>query len=110
MAKYDLNRRFYKYVPPSSSEIYDYVPLEGENILIENVGISSSSSPETVGHICWDILGTPEIMISSYGEVDHKNIEHQIIGDGIKILRITLTNDLTQPAFLGGFYQGVMKL
>lgn len=105
---FDKNERFYKQVPASSSEQYDYVPANGEKLRIINVGVSSSSIPDTTACIAWDAAGTPDIIISSYGEAKHQDIIKDVVGDGIKILRINLTNDLTEPTYMGGFWQGII--
>ena len=103
---FDKGNRLYKQVGANSSESLDYVPADGEILLIANMGISSSSSPETVGCVAWDADGTPDILISSYSEIVHQSVYRQITGDGTKILRITLTNDLSEPVYMGGFWQG----
>lgn len=110
MSRYDLNQRFYKKLSASTSDTFEYVPANGEKLLLVNVGVSSSSVPSTVAHICWDIDGTPEVIISSYGEVIQTNIDHLVIGDGAKKLCITLVNDLTEPTYLGAFWQGVILI
>ena len=103
---FSKSRRFYKQVAASTTETDEYVPAIGEEIFIVNAGCSSSSAPQTVVVIIWDATGTPDIIMTSYGESTHTNINKTIIGDGTKILRISLTNDLTEPTYLGGFWQG----
>jgi hypothetical protein len=107
--RYDKNERFYKNVAASSSDNFDYVPADGEILTIINVGVSSSSVPSTISCIAWDADGTPEIIISSYGESNQLGIEKVLTGNGVKVLRINLTNDLTESAYLGGFWQGVIS-
>ena len=105
---FDLNKRFYKLVGVSSTETSDYVPADGEKVRFVNMGISSSAVPDTVACISWDADGTPELLISSYGEAFHTNMQKDIVGDGVKIIRISLTNDLTEPTYMGGFWQAVI--
>jgi len=103
---FDISERHYASVAASSSESFDYIPANGEKVFIVNAGISSSSAPSTVGHICWDADGTPEVIISSYGEANHQGINKTVVGDGAKIMRISLVNDMTEPSFLGAFWEG----
>ena len=103
---FDIHERFYRQVSASTTETSDYIPADGEKVFLVNAGVSSSSAPQTVVHICWDAGGTPQILISSYGEANHHGINETFIGDGIKILRISLINDLTEPSFLGAFWEG----
>ena len=105
---YDLNHRHYKSVAASTSDTFDYVPADGEIVTIINIGVSSSTAPATVCCIVWDATGTPEILISSYAEADQHDVNIVLTGDGVKILRMNLTNDLTESAFLGAFWQGVI--
>jgi len=103
---FDASNRLYKLVDSSSTETMDYVPASGQELFIVNMGLSSSTSPDTVGCIVWDADGTPEILMSSYHESLQQEVGITLVGDGIKILRIHLSNDLTEPAYLGGFWQG----
>ena len=102
---YDINERFYKVVAASSSETDDYVPANGENVFLVNAGLSSSTAPQTSTCIIWDADGTPEVVVSSYGEVSQDNINKTFVGDGVKVMRICLTNDLTESTYMGGFWQ-----
>jgi len=105
--QFEINTRFYKVVAASGMETNDYVPDNGQKIFIVNAGVSSSEVPDTAASIIWDPTGTPEIIISSYGEIVQENIDKTFVGDGTKILRICLINDLTEPANMGAFYQAV---
>ena len=102
---FDINQRFYKQIAASTAETSDYIPANGEQVFVINMGISSSSIPDTTGCVVWDPDGTPDILISSYGEIVHYNVGILRVGDGVKKLQICLTNDLTEPAFMGAFYQ-----
>jgi len=104
---FDINKRIYKNVAASSAETLDYTPTNGEEMFLVNAGVSSSQVPATVACIVWDPAGTPEIVMSSYGESHHENINKTYIGDGTKVMRICLTNDLTEPAHMGGYFQAV---
>lgn len=108
MAKYDLNKRFYKNVAASTSEASDYIPADGERLLLVNVGVSSSSVPSTVVCILWDPAGDNEVIISGHSETAQRDVDIELIGDGIKILRMCLVNDLTEPTYMGAFAQGVI--
>lgn len=102
---FDISQRFYKHVAASSTETLEYVPADGEKMFLVNAGVSSSSAPQTVVHIDWDPDGSPEVIISSYGEANHSNINRTYIGDGVKKMRINLVNDLAEPSFLGAFWE-----
>ena len=99
---FDLSQRLYKNVGASSSEQLDYVPANGQKVFMVNMGLSSSQVPDTAACIVWDADGTPELLMTSYSEIVHNNVNITIIGDAVKILRIHLTNDLNEPAYMGG--------
>ena len=102
---YDLHKRLYKNVAASSSESLDYIPIDGDTIVIDVLGANSSAAPDTNACIVWDPDGTPEILLSSYGDVVQTNLAIERLGDGVKKIRIHLVNDLTEPAYIGGFWQ-----
>ena len=104
--RYGLNKRFYSLVPASTSLSQDYVPADGEIIYLVNAGASASSAPQTTTAIIWDADGDPEYLLSTYNETNQSNINLTLTGDGVKILRIRLINDLTEVAYLGAFWQG----
>ena len=104
--KYDVNKRLYKNVAASSSETLDYVPADGEQLLVMVLGGDSSSSPETNCCVLWDQGGgAQEILFSTYADAKQENVHHLIIGDGVKILRIMLQNDLTESVLIGAYWQ-----
>ena len=102
---YDISERFYRHVAASTTETSDYIPADGENVYVVNAGVSSSTAPATVAHVCWDADGTPEIVISSYGEANHTEINKTYVGDGVKVMRVSLVNDLTEPSYLGAYWE-----
>ena len=103
---FDINERFYKTVSASSQETQDYTPADGAEFILVNAGLSSSSAPDTNVCLIWDADGTPELVMSSYSEIVHTNVNKTYVGDGSKVMRICLTNDLTEQAYLGGYWQG----
>jgi len=104
--RYDLDKRFYSLVPASTVLTDDYVPADGEKIYLVNAGASGSSAPQTTACIIWDADGEPQYLISTYGETNQSNLNIHLLGDGVKILRIKLINDLTESAYVGAFWQG----
>ena len=105
---YSVNERHYKNVAASTTDTFDYTPANGEELFVANAGLSSSSSPDTSVCLVWDALGTPQILMSTYNEAFHHDINLTFIGDGTKVMRLCLTNDLTEPTYLGGFWQAMI--
>ena len=107
MIKFDINQRLYNLVAASSQETLDYTPANGEEFVIVSAGGNSSHEPETVICIVWDPGGAQqEIILTTYKDTVQNNISKTFTGDGTRVLRIQLTNDLTEATYLGGFVQG----
>jgi len=107
MIKFDINLRLYKLVAASSQETSDYTPANGEEIVVVNAGGDSSDAPDSVICVVWDPGGAQqEILLSTYRSVKHENVAKVFTGDGTRVLRIQLTNDLTEATYMGGFVQG----
>jgi hypothetical protein len=105
--KFDINQRMYKNVAASSSENLDWTPANGQQFVIIRAGADSSSTPDTNVCIVWDPGGgSQEIILSTYRDAAHENINKTFTGDGSKVLRIMLVNDLTETSYLGGYVQG----
>ena len=68
--------------------------------------VSAANSPETTACIAWDAAGTPDIIISTYGDAINNNLHEEFTGDGTKILRINLSNDHTESVYIGGYWEG----
>lgn len=107
MIKFDVNLRLYKLVAASTQETADYTPSNGESIVVVNAGGDSSDTPDSAVCIVWDPGGAQqEIIISTYRDAKHHNISKIFEGDGTRVLRVQLTNDLAEATYLGGFVQG----
>ena len=107
MIKFGINHRLYKLVAASSQETDDYIPANGEEIVVVNAGGDSSNTPDSSVCIVWDPGGAQqEIILSTYRDAKHHNISKVFTGDGTRVLRIQLANDLNEATYLGGFVQG----
>lgn len=105
--QYEVNERFYTLVAANTQEDSDYIISNGKTIELVNMGISSSAVPDTAAFISFDPDGTIEYLISSYGEIVHKQVQITLTGDGVKVIRMSLVNDLSEPTYMGAFFQGV---
>lgn len=94
-------------VAASSSEDLDYTPPDGQMFVVVNAGGDSADSPGSNCCIVWDPGGTEqEIILSTYRDAKHQDIGKIFTGDGARVLRILLTNDLNEATYIGGFWQG----
>ena len=107
MIKFDINQRLYKSVAASSSEDIDYTPADGQEFVVVNAGADSANMQDSNACIVWDPGGAEqEIILSTYSDAKQENISKIFTGDGTKVLRILLTNDLSEATYIGGFWQG----
>lgn len=105
--KFDINQRYYLNVAANTSESLDYTPANNQIFIVNRAGCDSASNPDTNVSIIWDPGGAQqEIILSSYRDAMHENINKQFTGDGTRVLRILLTNDQSESGYLGGFVQG----
>ena len=104
-ARADINQRLFKNVAANSSEQIDYTPANGEKLRVTRLGGDSSETPDTNVCVVWDPAGTPDILFSTYRDAVHEDVFKEFTGDGTKVLRILLTNDLGTTSYLGGFVQ-----
>ena len=106
MIKFDINLRLYKLVAASSSDSLDYTPADGESLVVVNAGGSSCNSPDSNVCVVWDPGGgQQEIILSTYRDTKQQDIGKIFTGDGTRVLRILITNDLAEAAYLGGYVQ-----
>lgn len=102
---FHINQRLYKNVAANTSDDLDYIPADGETLLVWRAGGDSADNPDTNVCVVWDPDGTPEIIFSTYHDAQHENILKEFTGDNVKVLRILLTNDLSEPSYLGAYVQ-----
>jgi hypothetical protein len=106
---FEINERLYKSVANGVAETKDYIIPSGKTLRIIRMGANSSSTDKTNACIVWDPGGaSQEIHLSTYSDVIVENVGIEITGDGVKVLRINLTNDCTSNYYLGAWYQGVL--
>ena len=108
MIKFDINQRIYKLVAASTSEDLDYTPPNGQTFVVVNAGGDTADSAGTNSClIVWDPGGIEqEIILSTYRDAKIQDIGKIFTGDGARVLRILLTNDLNEATYIGGFWQG----
>ena len=106
MIKFDINVRLHKLVAASSSDSKDYTPADGQSFVVVNAGGSSCNSSDSNICVVWDPDGAEqEIILTTYRDTKELNIGQIFTGDGTRVLRVVITNDLTEEAYLGGYVQ-----
>ena len=84
----DIRRR----VAADSAMAFPYTPPVGETLVITRMFGSASMDGQSWVEIVWDAAGSPDPLFVTYGSFDFP-IEHRLVGDGAKILRIRLVNN-----------------
>lgn len=106
LPKGNIERRLYTSVSGSDTEQLDYVPANGAELQLREMGGDSSRSIDIKCEIIWDVGGTPEKLFCTHGDVPFQRTLRKLTGDGSKILRVLLTNDSEQTETLGAFWIG----
>jgi len=96
-----IETRFYKQVASSSVETNECILASNEKIYLTEFGGNAVYSKDVKVEIIWDTT----ILLATHGDTVQKTAE-ELIGDGIKILKIVLTNDSEQAETVGGYYMG----
>lgn len=92
-----LERRLVENVPALTTIEQDYVPSDGEKLFFRKFFGASAEVPNTYVCIMWDADGpSPEILFATYREYTEELAGLlEKTGDGIKVLRLQMTNDAT---------------
>lgn len=102
MAETNSEQRFYQLIAASSNSNQDYVVPDGAIIDITEMGASSPGVASSV-EIRWDPAGTNILLLGSYGDTVQRSLQ-SFVGDGAKLMRITLTNTNEFEVLLGGYF------
>jgi len=102
-------RRFYKIVSANSVERDDYTPASGVKVTIMDIGGNADPKNATTVSIILDRLGTPNILLNTYGDSLQDITDVVFIGDGTKKITIELRNNTENDAVLGGFWRGLVR-
>ena len=94
-----LTDRVYADVPASSETVSDTIIPTGVWEIQSLIG-SAAYLDDTIVCVIWDPAGTPQILGCTHGDADNTpNVP--VTGDGVKVLRIALTNDTLDPRIMG---------
>ena len=100
-----IERRKYSSVAAFSSIILDYIVTNLKTLSLFQFGGNGAKSADIKVEIIWDALGTPDILFSTHDAQTEYTLE-KLIGDGVKVLRIKLTNDSAQSETMGAYWIG----
>ena len=100
-----IERRKYNSVAAFSSIILDYIVTNLKTLSLFQFGGNGAKSADIKVEIIWDALGTPDNLFSTHDAQTEYTLE-KLIGDGVKVLRIKLTNDSAQSETMGAYWIG----
>ena len=102
MSTSSIDTRNYKSVSASSSDTDTRTPANGSTIYIHEMGGSAAVDNDVKVEIQWD--GT--VIFATHGDMVHRNTELEYACDGVKQLKIILTNDSGSSETIGAYYCG----
>lgn len=101
-----VEKREYHSVPASESLGYDYVVPDGKILYLETLGANSASGTNTSVQVIWDPDGENDILMVDYNSIVQQT-SVQLLGDGVKVLRILLiNNNANADETMGGYFLG----
>jgi hypothetical protein len=87
-----------------SEEVGDTVVPPGETWEVQKFQGAAAYLDDTASCLIWDAEGTPEILACTHGDAKFEP-EFLCVGDGTKILRISLQNDTNTGRVLSGKWE-----
>ena len=100
-----FEKRVFQSVAAYSSVVVDYVIPNGKTLSVSKVGVNTPTPYAEYGLIVWDTGGANEIMLSCSGNTDQE-ISSELVGDGVKAVRISLFNTGPIAQYLGAYFSG----
>lgn len=97
--------RKYQSVPGLSTVQFDYLIPAGVAFRLTEIGGNGTGLYDTTVGIIWDPAGIPEILLYSHGDAVQKS-RKIFTGDGVKVLRVELTNANVIAREIGGYFTG----
>jgi len=100
-----IERRLATSVGAYSSSTLDYPVTNGKTLYLKKMSGNGALSPDIKVEIIWDATGTPIVKFVTHESISEDTLE-QLVGDGVKVLRIKLTNDSGQSESVSGAWIG----
>ena len=95
----------YADVPGVDDVVSDTVVPDGETWEVQGFSGHAAYVDETTVCLIWDPDGADEIIACTHGDAVIE-LEDQVLGNGVKVLRIALINDTADPRIMGGSWEG----
>ena len=95
-----------KLVAAESSETLNYVVPDGQKIVFVSFIGSAAYKDSIKVEIIWNEEGTPELLFCTHGDITCPGDETEYVGDGVKTIKIKLTNASLQSETIMGRWEG----
>lgn len=107
-----IENRYYASVPALTTQNSDYIIPNGSTLTLSMLGGNGVTGAAVISpcQIIWDALnnlgGGPQVIFGTY-TAGFQYTSMQFTGDGVTVLRISLTNnDAVNARVLGAYYSG----
>jgi hypothetical protein len=104
----EQNVHFSKYeeVPATSTVTHDYVVADGATLYLFEIGGNARGTNNSNVEVIWDPDGENRVLMATYGD-SRVPSEEALLGDGVKKVRIQITNNTAVALAMGGWFAGV---
>ncbi len=109
MADSAIERRFYQLVPANSQVSEDYVLANTASLVVQEMGGNTPTPNGETAVIIWDPATANQILLSCSGN-SIAEYATPLVGDGVKVLRMTLINTAPTSQYMGAYFQGTISL
>jgi hypothetical protein len=96
---------FYLEVASESEEFSDTIIPDGDTWEIEEFRGNAAYLDDTVVSLIWDPAGANDLIACTHGD-GTTSLDINFTGDGVKVLRLALTNDTLVARELGAIWEG----
>jgi hypothetical protein len=100
-----IEHRYYVQVPAFGAVQSDYVVPDGKTLTLFELGANGVPALNAQAVVTLDPAGVNKILLATAGDTTQRS-QYQLIGDGVKAVRITLNNNSAQALTFGAYLLG----
>ncbi len=95
---------FYMEVAATDEDFSDTIVPDGETWEIEEFAGNAAYLDDTVVCLIWDPAGGNDLLACTHGD-DTIALDVAVLGDGVKVIRLALTNDTSVARIMGASWE-----
>jgi len=101
----EIEQRFYSLVAANAQAFQDYVIPNGKVLVFKEMLINTPTPYAETGVVVFDPSGANVIIMSCSGN-SQGSTSTELLGDGVKVVRMTLINTAPLDQYMGAQFRG----